>query len=164
MIETQSFADLLMRGPRGRRLLLEYAIASEQLHDPEYREDSLSAGVFIASHQMDPDVGTSVQMMGDADAHRAAVAPADVAQRLASVPLADVTPGLLRECLAEWPIRPGIGKRPTAAMCSPRLTSWTLRCAALLSASPHQRMPRGGASRWRKIPSGRWSGTTHLRT
>ena len=101
MIETCSLADLLMRGPRGRRLLLEYAIASEQFHDPEYHEDSLSAGVFVASHLMDPGVGMSVQMFGDADDHVGAIAPEGVAQRLASVPLADVTPGLLRECLAE---------------------------------------------------------------
>ncbi|HZK05622.1 MAG TPA: hypothetical protein VFC82_07180 [Actinomycetaceae bacterium] len=82
-------------------MLLEYAIASERLLDPEYHEDSFSAGVFLASYHLDPGKGTSVQLIGYANTEPANVAPAEVVQRLASVPLAEVTPGLLRDCLAE---------------------------------------------------------------
>ena len=82
-------------------MLLQYAIASERLHDPEYREDSFSAGVFLASYHLDPGKGTSVQLIGDVDTELSDVVSAEIARRLASVPLAEVTPGLLRDCLAE---------------------------------------------------------------
>ena len=101
MNNTTSLADLLMRGPRGRRLLLEYAIASDRLHDPEYREDSFNAGVFLASYHLDPGKGTSVQLIGDVGAEIQEVTPAEVAARLETVALAEVTPELLRDCLAE---------------------------------------------------------------
>ena len=101
MKKVTSLAGFLVRGPRGRRLLLEYALASERLRDPEYREDSLSAGVFLVSYHLDPGKGTSVQLIGNVDTEFTEVSPAEVAQRLASVPLADVTPAILRDCLAE---------------------------------------------------------------
>ena len=101
MNNTTSLADLLMRGPRGRRLLLEYAIASDRLHDPEYREDSFNAGVFLASYHLDPGKGTSVQLIGDVGAEIQEVTPAEVAARLETVALAEVTPELLRDCLAD---------------------------------------------------------------
>lgn len=101
MTETASLASLLMRGPRGRRFLLEYAIASERLHDSEYREDSFRTGVFFASYHLDPGRGTSVQLIGDVNTELTNAAPAEVARRLSSVPLAEVTPGLLRDCLAD---------------------------------------------------------------
>lgn len=101
MNNTTSLAALLMRGPRGRRLLLEYAIASDRLHDPEYREDSFNAGVFLASYHLDPGKGTSVQLIGDVGAEIQEVTPAEVAARLETVALAEVTPELLRDCVAE---------------------------------------------------------------
>ena len=96
-------AELLMRGPRGRRLLLEYAVRSEQLHDPEYREDSLGSGVFLASYHLDPGKGTSVVLFGPgaAEAEMQEVTPKEISRRLASTPLAEATPQLLRDCLVE---------------------------------------------------------------
>ena len=101
MMKTTSLAGLLMRGPRGRRLLLEYVLASERLHDPKYREDSFSAGVFLASYHLDPGKGTSVQLIGDVDTELTDVPLAEIVRRLSYVPLAEVTPVLLRDCLAE---------------------------------------------------------------
>lgn len=90
----------LMQGPRGRRLLLEYAIASERLNDPEHRDDSFTAGVFLASYHLDPGKGTSTRLFGDVGAGIAVVTASEVAARLAAVPLAEVTPTLLRDCLS----------------------------------------------------------------
>lgn len=99
-----SVTEMLLAGPRGRRLLLEFAIASEQLTDPEYHEDSLSSAAFFASYDLDPDKGTSVQLMigyPDAKFQAAQVTPHEVARRLSGVDLAEVTPDLLRHCLTE---------------------------------------------------------------
>ncbi len=60
----QELADLLMSGPRGRRLLLEYAIRSEHLHDSRQRGDSFALGVIHASYELDPGKGTSVKLFG----------------------------------------------------------------------------------------------------
>ncbi|GAB2843587.1 hypothetical protein GCM10027092_05620 [Yaniella soli] len=92
-------AELLMHGPRGRRLLLEFAVASERLHDNGHHDDSFSAAVFWASYQLDPNKGTSVSLYGDANAEIANVTAAQVADRLAAVVLAEVTPALLRDAL-----------------------------------------------------------------
>lgn len=92
---------MLLAGPRGRRLLLEYALSSERQLDPQYREDSLTAGVFVASYHLDPGEGTSVQLIGDDGAELQEIAPAEVASRLAAVPLVEATPELLRECLSK---------------------------------------------------------------
>lgn len=102
MYETPSgtgLAELLMHGPRGRRLLLEFAVASERLHDNGHHDDSFSAGVFWASYQLDPNKGTSVSLFGDVDAEATNVTAAQVADRLAAVVLAEVTPALLRDAL-----------------------------------------------------------------
>lgn len=101
MNNTTSLVDVLMRGPRGRRLLLEYALASDRLHDPEYREDSFNAGVFLASYHLDPGKGTSVQLFGNVGAEPQEITPTEVAARLETVALAEVTPELLRDCLAD---------------------------------------------------------------
>ena len=92
---------MLLAGPRGRRLLLEYAFTSEGFYEPEYREDSLRAGVFLASYHLDPGKGTSAQLVGDVDAEIQKTTPTEVAARLDTVSLAEVTPELLRDCLAD---------------------------------------------------------------
>lgn len=101
MNTTSQRAEALLQGPRGRRLLLQYATASERLHDPEYRENGFSAGASLASYLLDPDRVGSVQLFGDGAAETPFITPEEVAKRLASVPLAEVTPALLRDCFAE---------------------------------------------------------------
>ena len=54
MTEELRVAEELSRGPRGRRLLLEYALASERLAGRDGRDDSLSSAVFLASYHLDP--------------------------------------------------------------------------------------------------------------
>lgn len=60
----QGFADLLISGPRGRRLLLEYALRSEQLHDSAPNLDSFALGFFRASQKYDVAKGTLVVLFG----------------------------------------------------------------------------------------------------
>lgn len=140
MTETASLVGLLVRGPRGRRMLLEYAIASERIHDPEYREDSFSAGVFVASYYLDPGKGTSVQLIGDVDTELTDIAPAEVGRRLASVPLAEVTPGLLRDCLAEAVDSARYWQEPDGSdvlAATDELQAQLRRVAEHVAASPH---------------------------
>ena len=96
-------ADLLMRGPRGRRLLLEYARESETRQVPERTPDSFGSAVFWAAHRLDPGSGTSrVLLSTGKDRPRVAVVtPEEVATRLAAVDLEPVSPELLRDCLAQ---------------------------------------------------------------
>lgn len=101
----QELADLLMSGPRGRRLLLEYAVRSEQLHDSRQRGDSFALGVFYASYELDPGKGTSVKLFGPGAAdvgmiENLAVSADEVARRLDSISLAGANSTLLRDCLA----------------------------------------------------------------
>lgn len=103
---TTSMVERLLRGPRGRRLLLEFAIASDGLSDYEYRADSFASGVFQTSYDLDPGKGTSVKMYWNADGAgqeipSEEISLAEIASRLDAVRLAEVTPELLRECLAE---------------------------------------------------------------
>lgn len=103
--EEQELADLLMSGPRGRRLLLEYAVRSEQLHDSGQRGDSFALGVTYASYELDPGKGTSVKLFGSGAAdvgmiENLAVSADEVARRLDSISLAGANSTLLRDCLA----------------------------------------------------------------
>lgn len=97
-----SLVEKLLAGPRGRRLLLEYALASERLANREDREDSFSAAVFRASYHLDPGKGSSAVLFrhGTDDAELTVISPEEAAKRLASVPLVEVTPGLLLLCLS----------------------------------------------------------------
>jgi hypothetical protein len=100
-----SLADMLMEGPRGRRLLLAYALASEPLDDRDGSEDSLWSAVFRASCHADPGNGSFAVLFrrGARKAKPTPVAPVtpdEVAERLRRVVLAEVTPELLLSCLS----------------------------------------------------------------
>ncbi|SUA44861.1 Uncharacterised protein [Nocardia africana] len=95
-----TLTEALLAGPRGRRLLLEYArIADEGAR--EHAQDSFCSGVFYAAHHLDAGSGTTCVIYGpDADQPFPTVPPEEVARRLADVPLPDVTEKDLRAALA----------------------------------------------------------------
>ncbi|SJN11622.1 hypothetical protein FM113_12530 [Leucobacter sp. 7(1)] len=132
--------EMLLAGPRGRRLLLEFALASERQRDPEYREESLTAGVFLASYHLDPGKGTSVQLFGDVGAETQEISPAEIASRMGAVPLVEVTPELLRDCVAESVSGARYWQEPDGTDIlagMPELAASLRRVAAHLAASPH---------------------------
>ena len=137
-------AKLLMYGPRGRRLLLEYAIASERLHYNESHDDSFSTGVFWASYHLDPGKGTSVSVFGYGDVETVDVTAAQIADRMATIALAEVTPALLRDALFISVGSDGTGKSPMAAMRSQRPTRCGRPCGGLLIMLPSPSTPSGG--------------------
>ncbi|MCZ4149986.1 hypothetical protein BZG21_36935, partial [Escherichia coli] len=54
----------LMAGARGRRLLWEFAIASEEQLQPEFAEHPLRAAMFYAAHRVAVERGESVGLFG----------------------------------------------------------------------------------------------------
>ena len=151
-------AKLLMYGPRGRRLLLEYAIASERLHYNESHDDSFSTGVFWASYHLDPGKGTSVSVFGYGDVETVDVTAAQIADRMATIALAEVTPALLRDALFISVGSDGTGKSPMAAMRSQRPTRCGRPCGGLLIMLPPRDTPHGGLNRSRNASNGRLAG------
>lgn len=105
MSNEQAIADLataLLQGPRGRRLLLEYALASERSAGGEAREDSFRSAVFFASYHLDPGKGSTAVLVGPGakDVELAVISPEEAAERLREVPLATATSELMLMCLA----------------------------------------------------------------
>lgn len=94
--------EALLSGPRGRRALLEYALASERLTGQGERGDSLTSAVFFASHHLDPGKGRAAFLLdtGAENAELALVTSEEVASRLDRLTLAVVTPRLLVTCLS----------------------------------------------------------------
>lgn len=102
MTEELRVAEALSRGPRGRRLLLEYALASERLAGQDEQEDSLRSAVFLASYHLDPHKGSTAVLFGPGaeEAELTVITPEETAVRLGQVALAEVTPRLLLLCLS----------------------------------------------------------------
>lgn len=94
--------NALLAGPRGRRMLLEFLLTSELSINPGYDEESAGAAIAHASYELDPGRGRSTVRIsiGGEDVPRPVVTPAEAAQRMAEAPLAEVTPALLRNVLA----------------------------------------------------------------
>lgn len=97
-----SAGEVLWAGPRGRRLLLEYALSAERSSSPEFREDSFSHAVFLASYHLGVARGTAGVLFGPGaeEARRTVLTADDVAERLSRVPLPEVTATALRSALA----------------------------------------------------------------
>ncbi|MFV0634465.1 hypothetical protein [Demequina sp.] len=106
-----STADALVAGPRGRRLLLEFALECERASGIEYSDDAFSAAVFDASYHLDPGAGTSrvrAFYLGEAAVPASGVSPEvgapmtidEVARRLNSLDLVQASPEVLLGALA----------------------------------------------------------------
>lgn len=96
-----SAVEALLAGPRGRRLLLEYALDAEQCVGVESQRDTLHSAVFRASYRVDVARGTGTVMFGPGaeEARRTVVTAKDVADRLSRVPRPEVTATALRSAL-----------------------------------------------------------------
>lgn len=95
-------ADALLTGPRGRRLLLAYAMNAERTRQPEFRKDSFYHAVFLASYHLESGREGAPVMYGPGaeEALRTVVTADDVAHRLSQVVLPEVTETALRSALA----------------------------------------------------------------
>lgn len=113
--------EALSCGPRGRRLLLEYALASERIAGRDEQEESLSSAVFLTSYHLDPHKGsTAIALFGDGaeEAELTVITPEETATRLEQVALAEVTPRLLLLCLSPF-------LAPSPAHRAPVATGWS---------------------------------------
>ncbi|HJF13511.1 MAG TPA: hypothetical protein K8V32_01750 [Enteractinococcus helveticum] len=102
-----TIAERLLAGPRGRRFLLEYALASELAQNPVRSEESFGSAAFDAAYRLDPAV-----ISGSARKYQSlfgevteqpdmpVVTPAEAAERLDMVELLEPTPKTLRSALA----------------------------------------------------------------
>lgn len=94
-------AEDLVAAPRGRRLQCQYALASEREALGEGEESPLGAAVLDASFRLAKEHGHAVARFGwGAMASRPLFTAADVASRLAEVPLVAANPGVLVEALS----------------------------------------------------------------
>ncbi|MGB3376741.1 MAG: hypothetical protein WBA87_16575, partial [Microbacterium sp.] len=90
--------DALLAGPRGRRMLLEFALDSEGLRD--VGRPPLSAAVFSAARTFEPP-GTTVWIgSGPRPKELAPATPDEVARLLTETTLAEATPERLRAAMA----------------------------------------------------------------
>lgn len=92
--------ELLLCGPRGRRLLLEYALESDRIRHFIRTHRTLDYAVMHASGQLDVDMTNSFFGWGSTAAELDDITPAQVAELLNGVQLLDPTPDILRHALA----------------------------------------------------------------
>lgn len=99
-------ADGLLAGPRGRRLLLEFALEAEESRGVELGSDSLHYAVVLAARYVTSGRDDGRMMYrtsagGADDVWRTVVTPDEVAHRLSGLALPEVTPARLRSALAQ---------------------------------------------------------------
>ncbi|WP_053062031.1 hypothetical protein [Rhodococcus sp. ARP2] len=96
-------ADILLSGPRGRRMLLAYAIDAERALRPEPGDGMFRISAHRAAYHLDVGQGTSRVLFGPGaeEARRTIVTAEDVARSLSEISLPDVTAVDLRSALAE---------------------------------------------------------------
>lgn len=137
-------ATALLAGPRGRRLLLEFALASEEtrLADSDGDVDHLHQAVFFASISLEPDASTIMvySPAGVADASELPVVSAEeVAERLDQVRLVEATGERLRRCLAASTEAARYWQQPDGEdtlAATPPVRAALHRIAAHIAASP----------------------------
>lgn len=140
MIEPAS----ILAGPRGRRLLLAYVLESQRIAFPRDEEWQLHRAVADAAYELDPGKGTSVVRMsfsdGIASEEQSHATPHDVAKLLATVPLAEPTPDLLRHALHQSVMSARYYQEPDGEdflAASPPVKQALERVADHISQSPH---------------------------
>ena len=126
--------EMLLAGPRGRRLLLEFARSSEQqLRDPEDR--AFSVAEFWASYRMAPKASRG-SLFGDSTEPTPTVLPADVARVLSETPLLEPTEENLRPALLTLQLMRGIGRNRRGSTSLPRQSNSTSPCTASQNTWP----------------------------
>ena len=133
-----STADALLAGPRGRRLLLEFAREADRAAQQNYDRSSFHSAVFYAAHDLNPNPG--VLYGPGADEPLPDIPPEEVARRLATVPLPEVTAAALRSALGWRWTMPTTGRSPTVKTSSPPqlpMRRELRRVADHIAQSPH---------------------------
>lgn len=97
-----SVGESLLKGPRGRRFLMEYARECERVRNPIRSDETLGYAVTVAANRREPGKRYRRPLFGarDVGQERAEVSPADVAERLGALVLLEPTPELLRAALS----------------------------------------------------------------
>ncbi|WP_345472629.1 hypothetical protein QMQ05_02160 [Glutamicibacter ectropisis] len=133
-------SNALLQGQRGRRLLWEFAVASEAELIPEQNPHPLFEGMFYASYQLEKARGDSVVMFGPGadDGHMTSVSVDEIAELLELTQLIPVTEQLLISSLSitvnaarYWQEPDGIDTLLDSATLRPQLS----RIAEHLAAS-----------------------------
>ncbi|WP_336873402.1 hypothetical protein [Rhodococcus qingshengii] len=96
-------ADILLAGPRGRRMLLAYAIDAERTLRPEPGDGTFRINARLAAYHLDVGQGTSRVLFGPGadEARQTVVTAEDVARSLSELSLPKVTAVDLRSALVE---------------------------------------------------------------
>lgn len=89
----------LMAGARGRRLLWEFAIASEEQLQPEFAEHPLRAAMFYAAHRVSVERGESVGLFGMDEPGVPDISVEEIARLLDVASLVTPTAALLQHAL-----------------------------------------------------------------
>lgn len=157
-------AKLLLAGPRGRRFLLEYALASEMQRNPVRTDETFGQAVVYASHRLDPDDMTASAVFGwvTTDGQPFEVTVEEVAQRLNALELFASTPSLLRHALVAAVDNARYWQDPDGAdflAATPEMVDELHRVASHIAASPfitwwYTPVDRSGqyAVRWEDTP------------
>lgn len=103
MLAPTEIVDALLAGPRGRRLLLAYALEIDEPPSSGDHTDTFRSAAFLAAFSLDPDRDGAVRLFDpDPDPDPKAGQPStpdQVAKRLARLPLPPVTAPALRAAL-----------------------------------------------------------------
>lgn len=98
--EIRNRADVLLSGPRGRRMLLEYALQSEILMNPVRASDTFGHAAVAAASNLSRTRGGGQHPAGGRRRKYPTVSPSEVAERLSALELADPDPERVRDALA----------------------------------------------------------------
>lgn len=99
---TSRIAENLPTGPRGRRFLLEYALASELARNPVRTEGTFGHAAVHTAHRLAPGRMSTSELLGwnTSDEQPSGVNSAEVVEHLNALELLEPTPELLRRALA----------------------------------------------------------------
>lgn len=144
---------VLLAGPRGRRLCLEFV---RRQHDDTQEAVQLGEAIFYAAYDLDPDRGTSRVLFGQVGDQYSPPnhSPEDVARLLAVVPLAEPDARAVLLTLAAAVENARYWQEPDGEDVlagSPGLRASLARVANLVADSPHSdwwATPLDGTAQW----------------
>ncbi|MGQ3382512.1 hypothetical protein [Glutamicibacter sp. TV12E] len=135
---TMEIVDALLHGQRGRRLLWEFAIASEGQKLGTFEEHPLLSAMFYASYSIESARGDGVVLLGGEQSSVPEVGPAGLARLLERNELVPVTETLLQAALARSVEAARYWQEPDGhdtLLGAPELTRGLERVALHISAS-----------------------------
>lgn len=134
-------AEMLLAGPRGRRLLLEYALASEIARNPVRDERSFGYAAVRAAQRLGRGQRSYRALIGSVTARTRfpVVTPGEVAERLNLLELPEPTQESLRNALAAAVYNARYWQEPDgedALVATPEMSLALRRVAERIAASP----------------------------